>query len=657
MILKLKQDCVNLSEKLYCPEEEEQEKRPALKKRRHAEDIKEALAAKTKQVLCLLDNRMTCQRFRDTVVGAASLVSKLRNTEPGPEGLPDEIEDLLVTRYALQRHILLLDGAVDRVNSDLIYEHRLKGRFAGVALATDESPPSQPRFRGLRFQITVFYYGTFRPLHEWESAEAPPLDLTATLGDILHSPGKKGIDVSNIIQKQLARLGMNCYDVVSCTGDGGMENEGREGIHAHFETLSPGYVRRRCLPHISWRTCDMAIRTSELDFKALCAYLTEGVTWFRLRQIGVQPPAQHGLGLFRDSSRACMAIFGSSPAALVSTRPETDLRFLRLLRGKEDVLYRLASKDLEQRPDLKDETKAAVASLGNIRSRIKRSILCEVLERSMFLYHWNGKHGKVATRTSWDELLNRAQDIIMNLGIDSYTLARFRTSADDLEAMGPDRPQTWVALAVLEVVGQADLVAEYLDEALNFCRVVSESAATHLALISENTYRTPWLSAKLLSPDAVLAQDSAKALLRHLDTTKPVNRSSFENHLIDSPELWLNLEAFARADVPMPVWKGNGKYECLFKFLAPRFLMAPDHVLDAERVHARWQWSCHQKRSLKLQALNASLRLIHFQENNQCFPTDDVLGPELEAEARDHKLALEALHEEDEVALGHRYLL
>ena len=113
------------------------------------------------------------------------------------------------------------------------------------------------------------------------------------------------------------------------------------------------------------------------------------------------------------------------------------------------------------------------ASLGNIRSRIKRSILCEVIERSMFLYHWSGKHGKVATRTSWDELLNRAQDIIMNLGIDCYTLARFRTSSDDLEAMGPSRPQTWVALAVLEVVGQADLVAEYLDEALNFCRVVS----------------------------------------------------------------------------------------------------------------------------------------------------------------------------------------
>ena len=245
----------------------------------------------------------------------------------------------------------------------------------------------------------------------------------------------------------------------------------------------------------------------------------------------------------------------------------------------------------------------------------------------------------------------------MDLAIGRHTLSRFTTSADDLAAMGPNRPQTWVELAVLEVVGQEDLVAEYLNEALDFCRLVSESAASHLALISENTYRTPWLTAKLLSRDAALAQDSAKALLRHLDTTKPANISSFENHLIDSPELWLNLEAFATAEFPVPVWKGHGKYECLFKFLAPRFLMAPDHVLDAERVHARWQWSCLQKRGLKLQGLNASLRITHVLENNQCFPADSILQPELEAELRDHKLAFEALTEENEVALGHRYML
>jgi hypothetical protein len=41
----------------------------------------------------------------------------------------------------------------------------------------------------------------------------------------MHCPGKKGVDVSRIIEKQLARLGLNCFDVTAGTGDGGGENE------------------------------------------------------------------------------------------------------------------------------------------------------------------------------------------------------------------------------------------------------------------------------------------------------------------------------------------------------------------------------------------------------------------------------------------------
>ena len=103
---------------------------------------------------------------------------------------------------------------------------REDGLFAGVALATDESPPSQPRFRGLRFQISVFYMGTFLPLSQWSSFEDPPILRTTCLADILHSPGKKGVDVSRIIEKQLARVGLNCFDVVSGTGDGWGEMKG-----------------------------------------------------------------------------------------------------------------------------------------------------------------------------------------------------------------------------------------------------------------------------------------------------------------------------------------------------------------------------------------------------------------------------------------------
>ena len=176
-------------------------------------------------------------------------------------------------------------------------------------------------------------------------------------------------------------MGLSCYDVVAATGDGGGENEGACGIHQHFEDLSPGYVRRRCLPHIAWRTADKAIRSSGLDYRALCAYFVEGITWSRLREIAVRGPAEGGLGLFPDGSARCQEIFKAAPSAIISTRPDTDLTFLKLLSGKEHVLHRLALKDLEQRTKLGAETVAAVASLGDIRQRIQRAILREIIER------------------------------------------------------------------------------------------------------------------------------------------------------------------------------------------------------------------------------------------------------------------------------------
>ena len=114
------------------------------------------------------------------------------------------------------------------------------------------------------------------------------------LADIMHCPGKKGIDVSGVIEKQLARVGLNVYDVVASTGDGGGENEGHQGIHSHFENLSSGYVRHRCLPHIAWRTADMAIRASGLDYRSLAAYLVDGVSWSRLRAIATTAEAERG---------------------------------------------------------------------------------------------------------------------------------------------------------------------------------------------------------------------------------------------------------------------------------------------------------------------------------------------------------------------------
>ena len=458
------------------------------------------------------------------------------------------------------------------------------------------------------------------------------------------------MDVQRILEKQLGRLGLNCYDVCSGTGDGGGENEGQHGVHAYFENLSPGYVRRRCLSHIAWRTCDVAIRVSSLSYKTLVSYLTDGITWFRLRQLAITPRGLGGLGLFGDGTRACKAMFGEAPHGIVENRPETDLMFLQFLENKEPVLEKLASKDLESR-DLNAETKAAVLNLSNIKDRVNRRILQEILQRCMYLHYWSGKHTLVASSDSWEGLLQRSVSLILSLDISDQVLERFRLTEDDLAAM-LERPKTWVDLAVLQVVGDQGLVAERLEEALVFHRTVTDQAAAHLNLLCENTLRTPWLAARILSKDRAHARDAAAALAKHLAKTRPANRTLFEEFMFSSEDLRTSLEQFSREEPAVLLWHADGKYETLFKFLAPRFLLAPDSVLDAERVHARWQWLCDRRRALKLPLMNASLRLRHYTESNQAFPTDDELLPHLQAEAMQHKLDLASVS--DDVAPGWR---
>ena len=116
-------------------------------------------------------------------------------------------------------------------------------------------------------------------------------------------------------------------------------------------------------------------------------------------------------------------------------------------------------------------------------------------------------------------------------------------------------------------------------------------------------------------------------------TTRPFppTRTSFENPFFTTEHLWQNLQDFATTEPPTLLWHDHGKHESLFKVLAPRFLLAPDHVLGAERIHSRWQWACDMKHSLKIQTLNASLRLMHDIENNQACPSNQDLLPHLHA--------------------------
>ena len=294
------------------------------------------------------------------------------------------------------------------------------------------------------------------------------------LADICHCPGKKGVDVAKVLEMQLTRIGLSHADIVAATGDGGGENEGSQGIHAHFEFLNPGYVRRRCLPHIAWRTCDQAIQAAGLSYRRMAAYLADGGTWARLKDLATLPVGAGGLGIVARGSRRFKELFGRAPCAIIENRPETDLNFLRLLGGKEVDLGRLADKDLRERR-LSVEYQAAVKCLSDVKQRLRRRVLQELLERCMFLHRWAGVHPTTAAEMGWDELLEKAVHRIGDLDIDESVLVNFNVSHDIVAAMDPI-PSTWLELLVQQILGPNDLLANYLPEVKIFHRRVVDQA-------------------------------------------------------------------------------------------------------------------------------------------------------------------------------------
>ena len=169
------------------PEPDEALSTPAKKKSRTLEARESLLAGKTKQVLWVLENRLAPTRSNETLRSGIELLKSL-----GAQ--TDELQDamdVLVGRTAQGLHILLLDGALDRWVCEMIFQKRGEGSFAGFGFASDESPPSQPRFRGLRFQVTVMYIGTFAPLGQWESMADPPLKTPPCLETSATALGRK----------------------------------------------------------------------------------------------------------------------------------------------------------------------------------------------------------------------------------------------------------------------------------------------------------------------------------------------------------------------------------------------------------------------------------------------------------------------------------
>ena len=169
----IRRDLIALLEERHCVGEadaqEDLDCRPSKKMRRDLSSRRENLQSWTKQVLWMLENRVTAWRACDTLCSASQLLKSMSSQW----STTTDLEDMLGQRITLGKHLLILDAAVDRCTSEHMLDLRDQGTLAGVALATDESPPSQPRFRGLRFQITVLY---------WESSADPPIVVTSCMG-------------------------------------------------------------------------------------------------------------------------------------------------------------------------------------------------------------------------------------------------------------------------------------------------------------------------------------------------------------------------------------------------------------------------------------------------------------------------------------------
>ena len=504
--------------------------------------------------------------------------------------------------------------------------------------------------------MTLAYFAKWQPMASWDASEAPPLVVEPRLLDIVHSPGKDGATVMKAVEKQLFRFGLLKGDVVNMVGDGGGENEGQaRGMHTLLEENNPGYVRRRCLGHIAWRVADaMLSEVPHYDqVKAICAYLCSGNTWMRLPALASTPVVDGGLGLFAERSNAYAAIFARAPGAIVEGRPESDMNFLAFLGGKEQVLLAWCTRDVEDRA-LATSTADAIATLGDHRGAAERRVCAEMLHRALFLHHWVNKSAHISNETTLADLSERAKYVLQDLSLDERTMRRLGCEPARLAEKGWS-PDTWLGLVATleygdELLGNGAL--PHLKEL--HLRLVSK-CTSHLALVLANVARSTWTAGAILHRDPGLARTAALELLRHLDSVAPASRSNFETHLANADNLHNELVAFANREPAVCVWQGGGAFKELFKFLALRFLLAPDQVLDCERAHARWNWMCNGKRNLRLPLLNASLKLTTYLEaNGMQFPPHGDLGEFLAREAAAFRVAVAAVEANEDIAPAYR---
>ena len=148
------------------------------------------------------------------------------------------------------------------------------------------------------------------------------------------------------------------------------------------------------------------------------------------------------------------------------------------------------------------------------------------------------------------------------------------------------------------------------------------------------------------------ARAAGRAFHDHLLQNPTNAQSPYEQTFIANHEKMIQLERFCDQEPPVLLWRGQGRFAALFRFLSARFLSCPDHVLDSEGVHALWKWIEASKRALSFKMLNALLKLEGYLREYGSFPDHAELNPHIMAIGEGLLAQYRAVRADGQVAPG-----
>ena len=194
--------------------------------------------------------------------------------------------------------------------------------------------------------------------------------------------------------------------------------------------------------HLSWNVTKAlldAMPEVEKEVQCIVAYLSDGITWSRIRGLVTRSRADGGLGLMEPMGREAQDFFKESCGAVVDGRPESVYNILRFLGSRELVLRQAVGQDLERR-NLGQDARSALEALESPQGRARRIVACELLRRCLWL-HWHTlDHPHILEHMTFQGLADKWALMITNTEVDDDILERFGITRAEFDAMDAAPP-------------------------------------------------------------------------------------------------------------------------------------------------------------------------------------------------------------------------